>query len=66
MTRLASRVSRPKDTGLKAAQLFSDGYNWGWVCWKCSRPGVTIKQDGFKTRDGARREAQKHEKGRGH
>lgn len=67
MTRTASRVSRPKDNGLKIALVFQDGYeNWGWWCPRCTRSGVTIAQDGFKTRDGARRSAVKHETRRGH
>jgi hypothetical protein len=67
VTRAASRVSRPKDNGLTTAILFQDGYEkWGWVCWRCTRPGVPIEQDGFGTRDGARRAAKKHETRRGH
>lgn len=67
MTRTASRVSRPRDNGLKIALVFQDGYeNWGWVCWRCTRPGVHIGHEGYKTRDGARRSAVQHETRRGH
>lgn len=68
MTRQATTETEVRRTnGLTTAVLFENGYGvWGWQCWKCSRPGVLIMQDGFETRDGARRAAQKHEKRRGH
>jgi hypothetical protein len=56
-----------KDTGLKQALLFEDGYDrWGWWCPKCTRPGLLISQDGYVSRDKARRSAHKHEARRGH
>lgn len=57
-----------RDRGLVEAYLyFDDKTQWGWICWKCSHgKPFTVKQNGFKTRDGARRAGKQHEKRRGH
>lgn len=46
--------------------VYEDGYGkWGWWCPKCTphtpNPEV-VGNDGYKTRDGAGRAAQNHEK----
>lgn len=67
MPAVALTGKKDRETGLKTAVLFEDGYgHWGWVCWRCSRRDVQIQQDGFNTRGGAREAAHKHEKRRGH
>ena len=55
-------------TGLRQALLYEDDVDgtWGWWCPKCSRPELVIKQDGYVSRDKARRSAAKHEQRRGH
>lgn len=61
------QLAKPKrDSGLRVALLYEDGYgNWGWWCptRECSPTAAVLGKDGFKTRDGARRAAQNHEKG---
>lgn len=67
MTRQASTVYAPRrENGLKTTLLYEDGYgNWGWWCPTrvCSPTADVCGKDGYKTRDGARRAAQVHEKG---
>ncbi len=67
MPAVALTGHKTRETGLKVAVLFEDGYgHWGWICWRCSRSDVRIQQDGFATRGGARKAARDHEKRRGH
>jgi hypothetical protein len=62
-----ARSGGKRDTGLRVTLLYEDGYgNWGWWCpSRTCTPGTetVCGKDGFKTRDGARRAAQTHEKG---
>ena len=61
-----AQLHKPKrDSGLRITLLYEDGYgNWGWWCpaRACSPAADVLGKDGFKTRDGARRAAQGHEK----
>ena len=55
--------------GVGSTLLFRGEYDWcgwGWWCPSCSTRKVIIRQEGFKSRDSARRAAAKHLKRRGH
>lgn len=56
-------------TGLKRTLLTASDkthYFWGWWCPACSTDEKMIGQEGFQSRDSARRAAAKHEVRRGH
>lgn len=59
--------TKTRGSGTEVALVYQDGYgNWGWWCPRCTPDtpyAEPVGQDGFKTRDGARRAAKDHEKG---
>lgn len=65
----AVKLDDKSKTGLREAVLYVEDYDadgWGWWCPACSTPQLLIMQDGYVSRDKARRSALKHEARRGH